>query len=188
MARYVRGIPSRESLRGFFGYHEDRFERKHGSGIGGLFRLSDGKIQAGYDKLGYFRVVIPPHKGTFSLHRAVWVYHHGDIPPGMVIDHINGNPSDCRVGNLRCVPDRVNQMNRRSSRRGSSVKYIGVCRSGRKFNAFTSHKGKPVYIGCFETAEEAAVARDRAVIHRYGFQATLNCHLFGLGTELVYGY
>jgi hypothetical protein len=45
-------------------------------------------------------------------HRLVWMYHNGDIPNRMVIDHINRNKSDNRIQNLRVVTPSMNGKNR----------------------------------------------------------------------------
>ena len=37
------------------------------------------------------------------LHRKVWEDANGEIPEGMMIDHINGEIRDNRLENLRCV-------------------------------------------------------------------------------------
>jgi hypothetical protein len=52
-------------------------------------------------------------------HRAAWMIVHGDIPAGMVIDHLNGNGLDNRLCNLRLVTKTLNQRNRRSLRAGA---------------------------------------------------------------------
>lgn len=35
-----------------------------------------------------------------GAHRLVWYHHHGDIPRGMEVNHINGNRADNRPENL----------------------------------------------------------------------------------------
>lgn len=46
-----------------------------------------------------------------SLHRAVWEYHYGEIPEGMVIDHIDRNTDNNQIENLRCVTQSENNKN-----------------------------------------------------------------------------
>lgn len=50
-------------------------------------------------------------KGKFVLaHRLVWVLHNGDWPQHE-IDHLNGDPRDNRIENLRDVPHAINMHN-----------------------------------------------------------------------------
>lgn len=39
---------------------------------------------------------------NYVAHRIIWILLHGEIPSGMVIDHINGNPWDNHISNLAC--------------------------------------------------------------------------------------
>lgn len=48
-------------------------------------RRQDGYIQGKIDKKFYF------------AHRLIWQYFNGDIPEGMIIDHINGVRDDNRI-------------------------------------------------------------------------------------------
>jgi len=48
-----------------------------------------------------------------KYHRAVWNWWLGHIPEGMEIDHINGNPSDNRIENLRMCSHQDNMLNRK---------------------------------------------------------------------------
>ena len=47
---------------------------------------------------GYYRnAQVKPH----SLHRQVWIYHNGEIPKGLTIDHIDRNKDNNQIENLR---------------------------------------------------------------------------------------
>lgn len=46
-----------------------------------------------------------------QAHRVVWILHGNKLESGMVIDHINGNPLDNRIENLRQVTDADNSRN-----------------------------------------------------------------------------
>lgn len=42
------------------------------------------------------------------IHRVVWVLHNGEILDDNVIDHIDGNPNNNTISNLRCVSQSSN--------------------------------------------------------------------------------
>lgn len=53
----------------------------------------------------------PAHRRYFGraghrLHRDVWEFHHGPIPDGMHIHHIDGDTGNNDISNLECVPER----------------------------------------------------------------------------------
>jgi len=48
---------------------------------------------------------------NFYAHRLAWIYVHGPIPDGMLIDHINGQRADNRIKNLRVVTHKGNMDN-----------------------------------------------------------------------------
>lgn len=43
-----------------------------------------------------------------TVHRLVWNLHHGKIPDGRIIDHINNNSLDNRIDNLQCITQSEN--------------------------------------------------------------------------------
>lgn len=49
--------------------------------------------------------------GKFSAHRVVWNLFNGEIPKGLVIDHIDGNPLNNNIKNLRVVSQAENNRN-----------------------------------------------------------------------------
>lgn len=50
-------------------------------------------------------------KEYFLRHRVIWSFFNGEIPDDMEIDHINGNSTDNRLENLRCVTHSDNMNN-----------------------------------------------------------------------------
>lgn len=48
-----------------------------------------------------------------NLAKLIYIWHYGEIPAGLVIDHINQNPLDCRIENLRLVSEEENLKNKR---------------------------------------------------------------------------
>lgn len=46
----------------------------------------------------------PNGKGqSCTVHSLIWENHYGEIPPGCVIHHVNGNKKDNRIENLQCL-------------------------------------------------------------------------------------
>lgn len=108
---------------------------------------------------GYVRIVIN-RKPCFA-HRLAWLYVHG-VWPKQQVDHINGNPADNRIANLRDCTNQENNQNRRVVR-GIS-KYMGVSFHKRTstWTAKIKQNGKTKNLGHFATEDEAAEAYQEA--------------------------
>ena len=126
-----------------------------------------GKI-AGYN--------IPPHnyKGIklfnkqYRLHRLVWLYNYG-VFPTMDIDHIDGNPSNNKICNLRCVSMSQNQKNKAMNRNNTSgIMGVRFDSSRNKWFAYIKVNDKLKNLGRYDTVDDAKKARQKAE-KEYGF-------------------
>lgn len=109
-----------------------------------------GTVAGSVGRAGYIQINLSGR--LYFAHRIVWALANGVDPYPLEIDHVNGNRSDNRPLNLRVADRQLNLLNSRS--RGLWPK--GVYRTQRgRFMAQSKAKGKPVYLGLFDTPEEA---------------------------------
>ena len=101
----------------------------------------------GYRKLTVLRYEYPEH-------RLAWFYVYGVWPSGD-IDHINGIVADNRLANLRDVTTQEKCMNRRKARSDSTSGLIGAKKWHGKWQATIKADGRYIYLGTFDTPEEA---------------------------------
>lgn len=84
----------------------------------GLVYTETGK-SAGYSNPNIgFRIRL--NKKVWYVHRIIYHMFYGQIPDGMVIDHIDGNPFNNRIENLRCTTQAINTRNRCISKRNKT--------------------------------------------------------------------
>lgn len=105
------------------------------------------------------------------MHRAIM-----SPPPGMLVDHINGDGLDNRKSNLRVVTPTENNFNRKAKRIDNTTGYTGVYQSKAKgpYLARVQSGGKVWNLGTFRCPIEAAIFRDIAALEIQGPMATLN--------------
>ena len=96
--------------------------------------------------------------------------------PGFDVDHISRDKMDNRRVNLRRCTHQQNMFNQRMKKTNTSG-YSGVSRikSCGKYEAYIHRDGKKHYLGLYETAQEAAKARDAAAKIMFGEFVRLNC-------------
>ena len=106
----------------------------------------------------------------YQNHRLVWALVHGAWPADQ-IDHINGDPEDNRIENLRVVSNAENQRNRGQSRNNTSGTN-GVYWHSRDhvWTSFIRENGKQRSLGAFASAAQATAAR-KAAEQRLGYTA-----------------
>jgi hypothetical protein len=95
-----------------------------------------------------------------------------DPPAGMIVDHIDGNSLNNLVANLRNCTPADNRHNTRPL--GKSSPYVGVRPHGAKWRARITVHGQNLFLGDFDTPEEAAKARDAAARKYHGAHAWIN--------------
>jgi hypothetical protein len=94
-------------------------------------------------------------------HRAAWMISNGDIPPGVEVDHVNGDRADNRLENLRLVRRDGNSQNRRSANKNNRTGFLGVrARRGKFYSELwytcpDTGKPKRACTGPHDTGEEA---------------------------------
>ncbi len=82
---------------------------------------------------------------------------------------VNADKLDCKLDNLEWAT--MSELRRQQK---SSASYRGVSKDGKKYRAVLYDKGARVYLGIFETAEDAARAYNDESIRRFGFTNSLN--------------
>lgn len=92
------------------------------------------------------------------LHRMVWLYHYGYQPT--MLDHIDGDPTNNRIENLRECTNAQNQYNGPKKCNNKSGFKGVVFRTGyrKPWQARITVGGKAVLLGRFDTPEGAAAA------------------------------
>lgn len=114
----------------------------------------------------------------YQEHRLIFLYHHGYSPE--FLDHIDGNPLNNSINNLREATNQENGMNRKKNKsingKPTSSIYKGVTRAkhAKKWTAQIQIDGKSKYLGSFISEIEAAKAYNRAAIKLFGEFAKLN--------------
>lgn len=93
----------------------------------------------------------------YLAHRLAWWFVYGSIPE-YDVDHINGDPTDNRIVNLRLDIHRLNPQNTSKLRDANTSGYTGVNKHNNKWQAKIGVKGKQIYLGNFKTPQEAYAA------------------------------
>jgi len=133
---------SKKELNTLFEYREGILYNRYNRSP----RAREGKSVGSLTKAGYIETKLL--KVRYYIHRLIWIYHNGEIPEGLVIDHINRVKSDNRIENLRLVTEQENSFNKNvrgtswDASRGLWVSNIGL-------------GGCSKFLGRFNTEEEA---------------------------------
>lgn len=142
-------ITTQDDARRVFDYVDGRLvNRETGAALGYV-------TDQGYIKIDYRR-------RTYFAHRLIFLWCHGWWPE--IIDHIDRDPTNNRIENLRsCTAseNRINQKLRQTNKTGTT----GVCwhKSAKKWQARKFIGGRRVDLGRFDNIEDAIQAVNNAV-------------------------
>jgi hypothetical protein len=102
----------------------------------------------------------------YQEHRLVWLYVYGAVPQApLEIDHINHDKTDNRIVNLR-EATRAQNIGNSKLQKGRTFK--GAYQRGDKWISIFRQDGKLVWLGTFNTAEEAHAAYCKAAKEKFG--------------------
>lgn len=110
---------------------------------------------------------------TRFVHRLVWLAFCGETPEGLELDHIDNNSLNDALTNLRVVTRSQNQANCRG-RGNKRSKYKGVRPNGERWSAVIKFQYQNIYLGTFDTEEEAACAYNGKALELFGDYSKLN--------------
>ena len=126
----------------------------------GIFCKSTGYIKIGVDNKRYL------------LHCIAILLSTGVYDKTVQVDHINHDRTDNRLENLRVVSHAANMRNKsklNTNKTGiTGVQIIYTRKGTKRYRANIMYNNKPIFLGNYDTLEEAAAARKAAEI-KYGF-------------------
>lgn len=127
---------------------------------GWTYNPQTGDIYNGYGKVcktigttGYIQMSTKNNgkQLTCKGHRFAYYSFYGYIDDNLVIDHIDRNPLNNKIDNLRLVSVKVNQFNRND--RGYTLH-----KKTNKYQSKIKLNGKSYHIGLYDTKDEAHLA------------------------------
>ena len=140
---------TQEQVKAFFDYREDgNLIRK----VKTSNRVKVGEV-VGWITAKRYKAVHIEGKPEY-IHRLVFLYHHGYMPE--CIDHIDNDPLNNRIENLRAASLGQNMLNIRGFVGSKSgVKGVAWSRSSKKWTVMCRVNKKSKYIGVYEDLELA---------------------------------
>lgn len=101
-------------------------------------------------------------------HRYAWERANGPVPRGRVLDHTCFTPACVEVAHLRLATKSENGSNRASALSSGETGFRNVVRDGNRYRVSVKKMGEDYGFGSFATAEEAALAAERARSELFG--------------------
>jgi hypothetical protein len=123
-------------------------------------RIKPGHLAGSVNNCGYVHICID--RKHYKASRLAWLYVYGHMPSSYV-DHVNRIRTDDRISNLRLASANENSQNRKmNSKNKSGISGVSWHKRTSKWTAQIMVNGEKIYLGIFETIEDAAAARSSA--------------------------
>ena len=134
---------------------------RHNIRLGKLAGSRSGKSGL-YRSIGFQGIFI-------SSHRIAWYLHYGYWSKAVEIDHIDGDPGNNKINNLRECTKSQNQANRGPAKNNTSG-YKGVTwdKTAKKWQSKICFLGKWYFLGRYDDILEAHSAYSRAASKYFG--------------------
>lgn len=114
-------------------------------------KFKPGNVAGKMDK-DYSRVKV--NRRMYLIHRLVYLYHHGNLPK--YIDHIDGNPLNNKIENLReCTLSQNVHNSKLCKINTSGVKGVSWNKRNKKWVVCINSQNKRKHIGYFDDFELA---------------------------------
>lgn len=128
-----------------------------------IWRLDKGRIKKGTiagspDSKGYIAVKF--NQKLYRLHRLIWLWHGKELPEQL--DHIDRNPKNNHIENLRPATPSQNQWNTSKADNG-----VSWHKASKKWRARIKINNKEIYLGVYANYDEAKQIRDEAARARW---------------------
>jgi len=129
-------------------------------------RVTAGSV-AGHPCRRDGRLMIGIGGKVYLAHRLAWLHVHGTMPKE--IDHVDGDPTNNRLNNLRECSHAQNQKNlKRAKHNTSGFKGVHYHRGAGKWRARIQSDGKTKSLGLHQTPEAAHAAYCGAALELHG--------------------
>ena len=154
---------TQELVRSIFDYEDGNLIRKTGA------KNFIGKIAGSTRKNGYGLVRVKPKQ--YLLHRIIFIYHHGFLPKE--VDHIDGNPRNNKIENLRAALHEENMKNSKNySNNKSGIRGVSWHKRTQKWQVDVQVNKKTCYLGTYadkELAELVSIEARDLMYKEYSF-------------------
>ena len=152
----AKEIPSKDELINIFEYIDGNlYWKKSKQGI------RKNKLAGDKNSNNYTRVVYKGQK--YNIHRLIFMINYGYVPE--FIDHIDGNPSNNRIENLReatCIENCQNQ--KMAKNNTSGIKGVTLNKNINKWLVRVSVNKKRLFLGYYDNLDVAELVANETRI------------------------